>query len=930
MKALYLNRIIIGAGLLIIVALPGITYAATRTWDAGGADTNWSTAANWSGDTIPGAGDTALFDGTGQSDAIIDAAFGGKISRLQTSAAFTGSVVLRRHLTLNENLLLSGGTLSMGGTGYFLYVKGSWVNDGATFLSGTGTVLLSGTGSIYSLKESSPFYNLTLNDGLVAYWKLDDGTGALLAADSSGNRYNGILSSPAPIWDVSAAPTNFQNKFSLSFDAVRTNEIVVWGPGGVGVDAFDPVMGLCGSGFTLSVWLRTSDASNAGGWWRRILNKEYFSGNNYAYELALNQGVPALIVARTAYTFPNATSLADGQWHQLSVAVLRRSFSSLYVDGSLIGTADLSASSNRCDAVYPLVIGEYRNGQGDFIGNMDEVRLYSRVLSAIEISRLAAGNQPLTSSGTYTLGSALDVNGSLTLAAGTLDVSSNNYAITASGGWLNYGGIFNARSGTVTMDGTSDVLQSGGNSFSTLAIASSNSTTLYDAATVTTALTIGAGSTLTLGSHTLTATNATITNSGLINQGTGVLSHLPLSLILADATYTAQASFTTGGSIYISLNEGDENTNGTTVQTVTVTLTTAGGDSETVTLTENGVATGIFRGSIPITETNDTPRTGNGILEVKVSTSTTVTASFTDADDGLTTTTVATLIGEHVASGDTSTSGGGGGGGRRGGPGRGGEETTVSRMDAETRRVAMDSSGNAIIPPRTVLHDEPELSDISSLIEARFRRTKDRLSNDDPIVVKNREGNIVILADVDISAWYAPFIRTVVDAGIAEGYRDTQDELLGEFRPPNPVTGAEVLKMALQAAHADLTTIEGSPRNQSAKGTWAAPFVRLAETAGFSLFTPSFNVHAPMTRGEVITTILEAAKLPLVPKPISSFADLPSNHPYARALSTAIMYGLIEGDTDTLGLPLHTVRPDDRMNRAEASKVISLMRGMVR
>jgi hypothetical protein len=188
----------------------------------------------------------------------------------------------------------------------------------------------------------------------------------------------------------------------------------------------------------------------------------------------------------------------------------------------------------------------------------------------------------------------------------------------------------------------------------------------------------------------------------------------------------------------------------------------------------------------------------------------------------------------------------------------------------------------------------------------------------------------VVYRDVPIDAWFAPYVSFLIEEDIATGYKDTEDRPTGEFGVHNAVTRAEVLKMALQTAHVDLTTMDGSPRNQSAKGTWAAPYVRYAETAGFSLFVPSLNVHAPMTRGAVITTILEAAKLPLVPKPISSFADLPSNHPYARALSTAIMYGLIEGDTDTLGLPLHTVRPDDRMNRAEASKVISLMRGVVR
>lgn len=35
--------------------------AATRTWDAGGANSNWTTAANWQGDVAPAAGDDLVF-----------------------------------------------------------------------------------------------------------------------------------------------------------------------------------------------------------------------------------------------------------------------------------------------------------------------------------------------------------------------------------------------------------------------------------------------------------------------------------------------------------------------------------------------------------------------------------------------------------------------------------------------------------------------------------------------------------------------------------------------------------------------------------------------------------------------------------------------------------------------------------------------------
>src|SRR5215204_5914230 len=36
-------------------------FSAVRTWDGGGADANWQTAANWVGDVAPAANDDLVF-----------------------------------------------------------------------------------------------------------------------------------------------------------------------------------------------------------------------------------------------------------------------------------------------------------------------------------------------------------------------------------------------------------------------------------------------------------------------------------------------------------------------------------------------------------------------------------------------------------------------------------------------------------------------------------------------------------------------------------------------------------------------------------------------------------------------------------------------------------------------------------------------------
>jgi hypothetical protein len=57
--------------ILTLVAV-AISQAAVITWDGGGADNDWSTAANWVGDALPGTADTADF-GDGASAVLSDA-----------------------------------------------------------------------------------------------------------------------------------------------------------------------------------------------------------------------------------------------------------------------------------------------------------------------------------------------------------------------------------------------------------------------------------------------------------------------------------------------------------------------------------------------------------------------------------------------------------------------------------------------------------------------------------------------------------------------------------------------------------------------------------------------------------------------------------------------------------------------------------------
>jgi hypothetical protein len=188
------------------------------------------------------------------------------------------------------------------------------------------------------------------------------------------------------------------------------------------------------------------------------------------------------------------------------------------------------------------------------------------------------------------------------------------------------------------------------------------------------------------------------------------------------------------------------------------------------------------------------------------------------------------------------------------------------------------------------------------------------------------EGKDVVFRDVKVSDWFARSVYELVSAGIVSGYRDARGRLTGEFGSANPVTYAEIAKVALLAAGKPLAT--GTPRNRSARDNWSAAYVKTAEDLSLSVYTPSLDVRQPATRGEVIQTLLEAFAVPIALGE-NPFSDLRASNPHAAAIQTAYGLGIVSGDTDANGKATGTVRPNDPINRAEVAKLVVRMMEMV-
>lgn len=138
--------------------------------------------------------------------------------------------------------------------------------------------------------------------------------------------------------------------------------------------------------------------------------------------------------------------------------------------------------------------------------------------------------------------------------------------------------------------------------YDNLNISGAATKTLLGNTTATSTITVASGSTLAISTYTFTATGSTWTNSGTVTEGTGGKITLASASQFDDGAGTAKSSFSGDGrdSVYVRVTDTSLNLLAATAETQTVTITARSmiTDTETVTLIETGVATGIFSGGV--------------------------------------------------------------------------------------------------------------------------------------------------------------------------------------------------------------------------------------------------------------------------------------------------------------------------------------------
>lgn len=190
----------------------------------------------------------------------------------------------------------------------------------------------------------------------------------------------------------------------------------------------------------------------------------------------------------------------------------------------------------------------------------------------------------------------------------------------------------------------------------------------------------------------------------------------------------------------------------------------------------------------------------------------------------------------------------------------------------------------------------------------------------DDLIDQLSEGDVPQFNDVVMGAWYESYVRKVAQWGIVTGYKDEQGRSLGRFGPGDPVTVAQMLKMALESAKVDETQCGSSPEHPQAQGHWATQYVACGEKKNMRILRTFPNLDRPALRGEVLVIIHDAFG-DRIPPLLSTFEDT-AGHPYEADIAYDAVLGIISGDTDRWGSSTGTFRPNDQVNRAEAAKII--------
>ncbi|MEO7718434.1 MAG: LamG-like jellyroll fold domain-containing protein [Capsulimonas sp.] len=211
---------------------------------------------------------------------------------------------------------------------------------------------------------------------LICYWSFEQHTGTSIV-DSSGNNNTGTMTSGGAGYYRGINTTGVPLKGSRYIQA-RNGTIGNFGTGDFTVSMW--VLTPLGVPTTPSTLAIKRDSTSNGSFFNFIIGIDG--------KLALE--VEAAGAANHGWTYGN-TNICDGKWHFVAVTRTGNAYN-YYIDSIADGGATAAAAANLTNT-SPLVVGGAPLSNSQYLnGSVDDVRLYSRALSAGEAATLGNGD----------------------------------------------------------------------------------------------------------------------------------------------------------------------------------------------------------------------------------------------------------------------------------------------------------------------------------------------------------------------------------------------------------------------------------------------------------------------------------------------------------------------------------------------------------
>ena len=280
-------KIILKSIFLVVVNLYSLTlFAATKTWDGGGLDNNWTTAANWDLDVAPVAGDALVFDGstrlTPNNDFAAATSFA-SITFAATASAFTlsgnsvtitgGATAITANnasltMTIGNNIIfstaaptittLSGGTLAISGTiangGLLITTTCDGTLTLSGVISGTGGFTKNGTGTCTMSAINTMNGTTTISAGTIDFGGVSGvvagsivNNSAMILSGSTGADFTTVISGTGTITNTSTNSTLSGNNTYSGVTTISSGKLNITNANSLGATSAGTIINSTGT-----------------------------------------------------------------------------------------------------------------------------------------------------------------------------------------------------------------------------------------------------------------------------------------------------------------------------------------------------------------------------------------------------------------------------------------------------------------------------------------------------------------------------------------------------------------------------------------------------------------------------------------------------------------------------------------------------------